>query len=371
MANNTFRADVITNWGEFKALGDEWNELLHETNAHSIFLTWEWVTSCGEAARWKMDPFVVVVWDNDNKLVGVAPLYIKSYRLVGVVPIRVLRLLPDVVNGSEYLDFIAHNQFEDSIYRAIFSKLKEYEARWDLMWICRISGWSGALSRLRNSATAESIKSNMRRSSFSAMPLPKSFSEFMMRLSSKSRSQLRREMRRVFDPPEIWFTTCSKHDEIPIMLDALFSLHAERWQSVGQQGSFARAPTEARFHSIFAPIALRNGWLRLSTVTETDKIRAVQIGYLYDHVFNSLQEGFSPEYSSGVGNALRGRIIEETILEGAEEYDFLGGHSDHKKRWSATERFGGELLLYGKSFLGTFIGIFGIWPTGRYLNPSS
>ena len=152
-------------------------------------------------------------------------------------------------------------------------------------------------------------------------------------------------------------------------MDALFYLHRLRWQSVGQSGSFVRAPTEAKFHELFAPIALRNNWLRLSALMDGDSFKAVQIGYVYDRTFNSLQEGFDPSAIRGAGNALRGHVIENLIDEGIRDYDFLGGHTDHKHRWSANERFGAEFVIANNSFKGWLTRIIGIWPTGLYLRP--
>jgi CelD/BcsL family acetyltransferase involved in cellulose biosynthesis len=52
-----------------------------------------------------------------------------------------------------------------------------------------------------------------------------------------------------------------------------------------------------------------------------------------------MQGGWSPEYSARrVGTLLTGKVIEWGLAQGLEEYDFLGGDSDYKRRWATDER---------------------------------
>ena len=52
-----------------------------------------------------------------------------------------------------------------------------------------------------------------------------------------------------------------------------------------------------------------------------------------------MQGGWSPEYAAKrVGTLLTGKVIEWGIEHGLCEYDFLGGDSDYKRRWSNGER---------------------------------
>ena len=37
----------IDNWSDFRKLAPEWNQLLSHSACDTIFLTWEWVSSCG------------------------------------------------------------------------------------------------------------------------------------------------------------------------------------------------------------------------------------------------------------------------------------------------------------------------------------
>ena len=360
---------LVTDWREFIRLENDWRKLFLRSNSKSIFMTWEWVSSCGEAVNWRLDPFIIIVKDHNNEVVGIAPFYLNHYRLFGLIPYRILQLLPDAVKGSEYLEILVQGDCQHAVYESIFSYLRRRSDRWDCIWICRVSGWSGAVDRIRSGCAAVGFQHNSRPKSFSSTRLPATFAEFLQQLSSRSRSQLKRELRRINDDQNLRFVECQSEDDLGRYMDALFYLHRLRWQSVGQSGSFVRAPTEARFHELFAPIALQNNWLRLSALLDGGSFKAVQINYVYDHTSNPLQEGFDPNAVRGAGNALRGHVIENLIDEGIREYDFFGGHTEHKHRWSANERFGAEFLIGSKSLKGWVAKRLGFWPTGRYLRP--
>jgi hypothetical protein len=88
----------------------------------------------------------------------------------------------------------------------------------------------------------------------------------------------------------------------------------------------------------------------------------------YNGDFLQIQEGFNPEYIDGAGNVLRHIVIESSIQEGLKNYDFLGGFTEHKRRWKAEERFGHDLLIARPSLKTRLLFLKDIWPSGRYLS---
>jgi len=154
---------------------------------------------------------------------------------------------------------------------------------------------------------------------------------------------------------------------VPKFLDELFRLHLARWQTKGQVGAFEKSPAEANFYKIFVPIALRKKWLRIYAIDDGNEYRAVQLGFLYNGVFSQMQEGLDPNFSKGVGNALRAKVIESLISENVELYDFLGGYTEHKRRWTARKRPGFEFLIGSRSAIGRMISKSKIWPSGRFM----
>ncbi len=164
---------------------------------------------------------------------------------------------------------------------------------------------------------------------------------------------------------------CSTPAELPRYLDALMELHTARRSLLGDGGTFVSRPEEAKFYREFAPVALDAGWLALYALQDAGTFKAVQLGYLYRGTFYSMQEGFDPGYLPGAGNMLRFAVLRECIESGIREYDFLGGYTDHKRRWGAELRHGQDLFI-GRPGLANRMIFFGkVWPSGRYLCPAA
>ena len=98
------------------------------------------------------------------------------------------------------------------------------------------------------------------------------------------------------------------------------------------------------------------------------RFRAVQIGYMYEGNFLQLQEGYDPTFAKGAGNALRHLVIEYCINRKITTYDFLGGFSEHKRRWGASVRTGHDLLIGNPSMRANLLFLKEIWPNGRLMD---
>ncbi|MCU7844762.1 MAG: GNAT family N-acetyltransferase, partial [Candidatus Thiodiazotropha sp. (ex Monitilora ramsayi)] len=198
--------------------------------------------------------------------------------------------------------------------------------------------------------------------------LPDSIQSFEDGFSAKRRQQLRRNRRKLTNTGGVAIKRCITPEDLPLFTDALFNLHNQRRLLLGDPGCFIRKPAEADFYRNFLPKALDKGWLRFNALTQDGDIQAIQIGYAYNHTFFQLQEGFNPEYIKGAGNVLRHITIDECIQEGISAYDFLGGFSEHKRRWGAELRQGHDLLVGHPSLKNRLFFLKDIWPTGRYIS---
>lgn len=118
-------------------------------------------------------------------------------------------------------------------------------------------------------------------------------------------------------------------------LDALFALHAARWEAAGERGVLADPRVEA-FHRAAAPALAEAGLLRLAIVRHDGRIVAVVYG------FADRDRWFS--YINGVDHRIPGQsfgtlafaaLIEAAAAAGAREFHFLRGEEEYKYRWGA------------------------------------
>ena len=358
---------VITSWSELDPLEPDWNDLLLRSSASSIFLTWEWLHAWRKAVQQKVDPFVITVRDDRGGLVGVVPLYRARLRFLKVIPYRTLRFVADVATGAEYPDWIVDPGKEQAVCEQIGETLRARAGHWDTIWLPNVAGWRGAPERIAKPLRNAGLNVHTREREFSAATLGQSLGEFEATIPSKRRQQMRRKTRRLMAIDGVEFVRCNTADELPEFLDALFDLHQRRWKSAGMDGSFRRKPLMERFYREFAPVALEEGWLGLFALQQHGHFKAVQFGYVFDGIYHQLQEGFDPDFEADAGNALRHLAIEALIDEGVRSYDFLGGWTEHKRRWGAELRHGSDIFVGSRSLKSRLLFSKEIWPTGRWI----
>jgi CelD/BcsL family acetyltransferase involved in cellulose biosynthesis len=358
---------IITDWSELDNLKEEWNTLLTKTHANSIFLTWEWIQSWRAVVGDKVNLFIVIVRNSDNRLVGIVPFYQYHLTLLNLFNFKALRILADHATSSEYPDWIVSPDCESEVLSAITGALLNADDDWDLIWMPRVSGWSHAFERITTATKNAGMLVHSRKTVFSYIPLPKSISEYEARFSSKRRQQLKRNKRKLLSKPGVDILRCQNHSQLPEFTNALFDLHHQRRMQLNDPGAFIRKPAKSEFYKQFLPKALDNGWLRFSALTQDNHIQAVQVGYAYNGDFLQIQEGLNPDYVNGVGNVLRHINIEQCIEEGLSKYDFLGGFTEHKRRWGATKRIGYDLLIGYPKLKNKLLFLREIWPSGRYI----
>ncbi len=360
-------SEIIRDWDTFDALESEWDALLLRSRAPSIFLTWAWISAWRSAISDAVPPYAVIVRESSGTLAGVAPLYLASMRFLRIARYRMLRFMADTATGSEYPDWIVDKAIEEDVLVAICEALKRDSENWDTLWLPKVAGWTGAKDRLLNRCSRSEFRHRSRTEVFSQLQLGQSLEQFEKSLSANRRQQWRRVTRRIHAIDGLEFDVCDSQQALPEFLDSLFDLHWRRWRAVGQEGTFRRKPAEERFYRNFAPVALQRGWLALYGLRHHGRLVAVQYGYVFDGVYSQLQEGFDPEFAAGAGNVLRYRIIGRLIDDGVRTYDFLGGWSEHKRRWGAEARDGYEIFIGARKWRTLPLFFRDVWPRGRFI----
>jgi CelD/BcsL family acetyltransferase involved in cellulose biosynthesis len=366
---NQLEVKVIETWEDFESLSAEWNDLLVHSEADTIFLSFEWIKAWSKVVGKSVKLFILTLRNRSNKLVGLAPFYFKTYRLLHLIPYRVLRTVGDYPTGAEYPDWILHKEWAEPATITIASALLRNRSKWDCVWNPNVMGWTSAKGRFELACRHAHFFCQSRKIEFSCFSLPSKIDAYTSRLSKKFRLNLQRALKKTFIKHAGNIKTCKKASELPVYLDALFDLHYNRWKQKGEIGTFRRKPLEKEFYKQFAPVALDKGWLRFFALEVDEEFKAIQIGYVYNGIYHSLQEGFDPGFMAGVGNVLRYKVIESCIAEGLDIYDFLGGFSEHKSHWLSQLRNGYDIFFGHRCLKNRFLFFHRIWPTGRYFKP--
>lgn len=125
---------------EFNSLTDQWQELLFRSNADRLFLSWHWMHSWWTtyADDSKDSLLLVGVYDDDNTLLCLAPLYQSKERLKQVLPFTRTQFLGTKASGSagfrtEYLEFITDRQAPDQCIDLILAYLTRHSNSGELL----------------------------------------------------------------------------------------------------------------------------------------------------------------------------------------------------------------------------------------------
>ena len=354
---------------QLETLLSEWPALLKSSPVNSVFLTYDWIISWLDSREQRKPQLLTIaVRDSDGRLAGIAPFYKTQFRLLGALPIKALQVLGDVDSGAEYGNIITRSNSSPIVCDQICEALGQCKNEWDIIYFGNVASWRSENDKVIQMLAAGPFAHRSRPRSFAACCLAQSYDAYMKSLSRNMRSQIKRKTKNFLAEHPIEFEEVETADVLRDAMAILFSLHEARWQVKQESGSFNRNPVLKRFYEIFLPRALNNGWLRIFSLRSTDSTIAVQYGLSYEGVFSQVQEGFNPVKHSGAGNVLRNHVIQQLIEEGHAEYDFLGGFTEHKRRWGARERIGSDYIVTNNSAMGRLLRFFPVWPTGRYMH---
>ena len=314
---------------------DDWDELIAESAAPSVFLTRDWITAWWSHFGAGIDPCLLRVMTGNRRTLGIAPMYLE--RLRG--PARRLGLLGDRVVGSEYLGLAARRGSESEVAGAAASWLAAKQPTWDLADLSGLREDDPAAREFESALRAGAARVDEQEHPCSAVALPADFEDYLAGLGSKFRQSYRQRTNKLLRSCDVRFFRTESEAELPAHLDALFRLHQARWTRAGRPGSFAD-PRMRSFYDDVSRRLLRSGRLRFWHLQADGAIRACQFAFAYDGVLYSLQEAYDDQFRvpgvGGLGVVLRGQVLRAAIEERLHTYDFLGGVEDHKLRWGAS-----------------------------------
>ncbi|QDU67802.1 GNAT family N-acetyltransferase [Engelhardtia mirabilis] len=320
-----------------EALEPEWRELVAASgvdplcNGFTFVRAYArgWLDESGPGA-----PFGWVLRDRDGRAQALLPFRREPAR--GPLALGRARLLVDGTFDSDYLDLPTRPGAERAAVECAIELLRR-ERGLQALVLASVPADSTVLECWRQVAAERRLPTRERPDACAVSDLAPTFEEQLGRLPKRMRSKVRQARRRAEEAGATasWCDDTGRLDE---HLETLFELHALRWQSVGEAGSFAQAPRR-RYYGELAHGLAAEGSLRLARLDHEGRAICLQIGALIDGTYYQLQEGYDPAVDAfRPGIALRGWALEQLIGQGARRYDFMGGDSRHKRDWNAEPR---------------------------------
>jgi CelD/BcsL family acetyltransferase involved in cellulose biosynthesis len=342
--NSVVDVEIIHTASEFLALKDEWGRLQCDSQASSIFLSWEWLYTWWKELASDRELTMLAVRCG-RELIAVAPFCRRPVRFGNAPGIPIVEFLGTGAVGSDYLDIIVRHGWERQAFAALSSHLRRARP---------ILRWSNVARNMCSAASLASVLDgegwSVREAATNLCPYislaGKSWEDYLASLGAEHRYNFKRKLRRLNREYSVRFDQANSEAECRESLDLTMALHGTRWRDRGDSEAF-NTPGLVAFHRSFAQLAHQRGWLRLYVLRLNGTPAACLYGLLYGRKFYFYQSGFDPAFEKySVGMISMGLGIQRSLEENAVEYDLLHGAEAYKFHWTRESREIGRVELY-------------------------
>lgn len=311
-----------------------WENLLAQMEPSNVFLEWQWShswLSCFDA-----EPWVVLVRDSTDQLVGVAP-WMLEYRQ----GVRQVRFIGSGLTQPDHLDIIALPDQRDSVCKALSKWLKSCRHQWDVLKLDSLDEKSPLPKALDEQLGKGLYRASTPCPYVDLQDIPNWETFQKQRLSSHMRSKGLRYLQNVLNRENPGLVTYEQVIDPALVapaLECLIDQHRQRWAEKETYTPFEDAQF-LNFHRNFAIEAMKRGWLGLYRLKVGEQTIATVYGFHYGNKFYDYQHALDNAWSKfSPGRQLISFIVQDAISRNHREYDFLCGTEKYKYSWTQTER---------------------------------
>jgi CelD/BcsL family acetyltransferase involved in cellulose biosynthesis len=331
--------EVIQDPATFDQLERDWNALLQRSDA-TVFQTFEWLRTWwrhfGEARRGALLHLLAV--RDDRELVALAPLWIETSRVMGLLRLR--RLLYVGRGDSDYLGVLAARGRERESAEAIAASLARDAHRFDVAVLEDTSDRSRTGPLLDEALRARGWSA----SRVAAEPCPetallRSWEDTVAAFRIDHRREIRRRLRNIEREHRVELEVVAAGEDVDPAIREFLAMHQARWEADGYWGAFAD-PRVVEFHRDVAVRLSARGWLFLAFLRVDGRRRAGNYGFSFRDALATFQGAVlhDPELRRlSPGRVLHARSMEWAIARGRTRYDFLRGAEPYKYDFDASD----------------------------------
>lgn len=318
------------------ALKREWTELLRDSDADGLFLTWEWL-----ATWWKHlangRPLSVLVVRRGGAVEAIAPLLIRPAGWSSALPFPSLGFLGTGSVGSDYLDMIVRRGREARALGALAEALSSQKLMLEVGQVRREGSSVGRLAGILEQRGWTVERETSHPSRFINLR-NLTWDSYLAGLGREHRYNFRRRLRTLERAHAMRFEAVRAETGRREALHRIIDLHNRRWQERGGSNAF-HTERHLAFHEEVSRLACERGWLRLFLLHLDGRPAAGLYGFRYGDTFYFYQSGFDPALARlSAGMVTMGLAIKSALEEGAGEYDLLQGAERYKELWARDSR---------------------------------
>ncbi len=345
---------LLTDPGVLPSVAEEWDELVSDSSA-TIYQTFDW-----QYLWWKhfAPPtgctLSVVLFRNGKRLVGIAPFFLQTYKLMHAPIFRQLKLIGSGLQSErtavisleregpgDYLDIIARRGYEETVGQGTADFIKTNRGDWDEIEFQNLPE-DGLVTRYVLPLLSDpALKVAAEPSDVCPqISLPATIDDFLSAVNQRTRRSLRRSQKAYLENAGFTLDRSDSCENAGAALDELAALHQRHWNSSGYPGLFS----DKRFTSMQKDLVeafSRTKRLWLDVLRHDGKPIAARLcftlsGRVYDYLSGverkSNQTGAAGY--SGAGIALMMLAVGRAIDSHHTTFDLLRGDENYKKAFA-------------------------------------
>lgn len=305
-----YTTQIITTFAELATYRQEWNDLVPQSDTPHPFYTFEFTAAVWKSMLEAQSLHTVIVFD-DNKIVGIAPLYVVDTTTVACIADR---------SVSDYSGYIVQKGKEKELIDHIHKHLK-------LDGFTTVVYTSGDTQSTITSVLQQAASSDIQ-DVVPLLELPSSWEDYLQVVGRKQRHEIRRKWRRIAE---------RNHDfEVVHSADAIDTFIELHKLSSDEKRAFWNEKNTAFFYSVMQYFS-KEKWLKLFFLKLDGKRVATMLVFDYLDTYYLYNSGYDPNCCQGLstGNVLIAYTIQHAIKHKKKVYSFLRGSEDYKFRFDA------------------------------------
>lgn len=337
---------VVTNEDEFNSLHSEWDNLIQHSNA-KVYQTFEWLSMWWKYYKnEKLDRLLCLLFYQNDKLVGIAPLYVRYKTFLGFEFYRRIYFLGgDTSVGisfglffdegpSDYLDIISLPEYEHHVAEAFLLYFEKNQEQYDQIVLGDINAEGNTYRNLRPLLQNSSLQWKI--SEADECPYihtPNSLDDFLKSRSASVRRRLQQSWKEVEEKSLFTLKEVKNTTDLHTAFSEMKRLHQNRWNRLGYPGFFGDPRYEKFFENVLQLFFAR-GWLWCKTTMTGDKYLAGRLAFKYKGEYYDYLSGIddhAPEMKRRPGLVLLLAMIQDAVTEKALGVDLLRGEEPYKK----------------------------------------
>src|SRR5690625_633230 len=345
--DHDFEVRVDSDMDSFSRLAEPWRDLARRADS-KLYMSPEWAESWWRhfGSHKSRSLQLVSVWEGE-KLIALAPFYSGRSTLGPVVVDRRLQIIgsggsPNEQVGylddygiSDFLDLVVDRSYEERIAVLFADMLSKVEV--DTIIFHQAGDDSFIMRKLypglqrRDQEVSADVTDGC---PYIELKGVSTLKEFIQQNNSSNTRRRFRQTLRAMEPKKSVYRLERLEDEgeIEKAVDALISLHQERWNELGFPGVFHDPRFEAFFRELVSS-AHASGKLWFKQAVDDEGVCAARMIILYNGRYYDYISGFdanrpSAKYRPGIGLLLN--LVEEALESGVDRIELLRGEEGYK-----------------------------------------